>query len=124
MTVAQGSLSVDPLAVPLALLMAVLFVGVAPTVWRMLFPADAQLTAVIGAIRVIAYVAVGAVTIALVGAAARAAQSPGAHFLFNARLVRPRSLERVLWAGRTGSLDARVLGARISALRAIVTSRG
>jgi hypothetical protein len=62
---AQGSYSHDPLAVPLGIVMCVLFVLVAPVSFRVLFPEGLEFSH--GAIRVLLYGAIGTGVVAAVG---------------------------------------------------------
>ncbi len=61
LVVAQGSFSRDSSAIPLAVLMCVVFVGLAPVAYRVLFPSGLDLSH--GAVRLILYAAVGAGTV-------------------------------------------------------------
>ncbi len=65
LVVAQGSFSRDPLAVPLGIVMCLLFVVVAPVSWRVLFPEKLDLRH--GGIRLLLYGAVGAGVVLSVG---------------------------------------------------------
>jgi len=67
MTAAQGSLSADPLAIPLAVVMSVCFVAVAPSSWRALFPRRAKLGAAAVLGRVAVYLGVGIAVVTAVG---------------------------------------------------------
>lgn len=62
---AQGSYSRDPLAMPLGVVMCVLFVLVAPVSFRVLFPEGLEFSH--GAIRVLLYAAIGTGVVAAVG---------------------------------------------------------
>src|SRR4051812_15939222 len=62
---AQGRLSRDPLAVPLGILMCLLFVVVAPVSWRVLFPGRLDLRH--GGVRLLLYGAIGAGVVLSVG---------------------------------------------------------
>jgi hypothetical protein len=62
---AQASLSTDPLAVPLGVLMCLLFVVVAPVSWRVLFPDGLDLRH--GGVRLLLYGAIGAGVVLPVG---------------------------------------------------------
>jgi two-component system sensor histidine kinase AlgZ len=67
LVVAQGSFSRDPIAVPLGVLMCLLFVVVAPVSWRVLFPDRIDLRH--GGIRLVLYGAIGAGVVLSVGVA-------------------------------------------------------
>lgn len=62
---AQGSLSEDPLAIPLGLATCIAFVGIAPVAWRALFPEDREVS--LGALRLLAYAAIGVVVVGVLG---------------------------------------------------------
>ena len=62
---AQASFSADPLAVPLGILMCVLFVIVAPVSWRVLFPGRLDLRH--GGVRLLLYAAIAAGVVLPVG---------------------------------------------------------
>lgn len=64
---AQGSFSADPLAIPLGILMCLLFVVVAPVSWRVLFPHRIDLRH--GGVRLLLYGAIGAGVVLTVGVA-------------------------------------------------------
>jgi hypothetical protein len=65
LVIAQGSFSRDPLAVPLGIVMCLLFVVVAPVSWRVLFPERLDLRH--GGVRLLLYGAVGAGVVFSVG---------------------------------------------------------
>lgn len=65
---AQGSLSNDPLAVPLGIVLCLAFVVVAPVSWRVLFPERLDLRH--GGIRLILYGAIGAGVVFSIGVVA------------------------------------------------------
>ncbi len=65
MVVAQASFSADPFAVPLGVLMCLLFVVVAPVSWRVLFPDRLDLRH--GGVRLLLYGAIGAGVVLSVG---------------------------------------------------------
>jgi two-component system sensor histidine kinase AlgZ len=64
---AQGSFSADPMAVPLGVVMCLLFVVVAPVSWRVLFPERIDLRH--GGVRLLLYGAIGAGVVLTVGVA-------------------------------------------------------
>jgi two-component system, LytTR family, sensor histidine kinase AlgZ len=65
LVVAQGKSSADPMAVPLGVVMCLLFVIVAPVSWRVLFPQRIDLRH--GGIRLLLYGAIGAGVVLTVG---------------------------------------------------------
>jgi two-component system, LytTR family, sensor histidine kinase AlgZ len=65
LVVAQGSLSRDPLAVPLAILTCLAFVLLAPLSWRVLFPDDREHGQ--GAVRLLLYAGEGAGVVLVLG---------------------------------------------------------
>ena len=75
---AQQSLSRDPLALPLGVLMCVAFAMVAPYLWRRLAPTDGRPGALL---RLLAYGALGAAVVGLLGGLAPRLLGVGATFL-------------------------------------------
>jgi len=65
MVAIQGAYSRDPLAVPLAIAMCVLFVLVAPLSWRLLFPPEIHFSQ--QALRLIGYAGIGTGVVMLIG---------------------------------------------------------
>jgi two-component system, LytTR family, sensor histidine kinase AlgZ len=76
---AQSSFSRDPLAVPLAIAMCLLFVVLAPVTWRILFPPEGRPESALR--RGLLYGAVGFVTVAGLGAGVPHALGMGTTFL-------------------------------------------
>lgn len=76
---AQGSYSVDPLAIPLGVAMCLAFVLVAPVSYRVLFPEGLDLSH--GAIRLLLYGTIGAGVVLSIGAAVPKVLDMGATFL-------------------------------------------
>ncbi|MGQ0505925.1 MAG: sensor histidine kinase [Myxococcaceae bacterium] len=76
---AQGSFSRDRLAIPLAVLMCIAFVFIAPLSWRILFPEDRELGQT--AIRLLLYAGVGAGVVLTLGVVVPKALGMGVTFL-------------------------------------------
>src|SRR5688572_24216982 len=82
---AQGSLSEDPLAIPLGVATCIAFVGIAPVAWRALFPEEREVS--LGALRLLAYAAIGVVVVALLGIVIPRGLGMGSTFLSSSAAI-------------------------------------
>jgi uncharacterized protein YjeT (DUF2065 family) len=115
---AQGSLSEDPLAIPLGLATCVAFFGIAPVAWRRLFPEEREVS--LGALRLVAYAAIGVAVVALLGVAVPRRLGMGATFLSsNAAIgVTVALFLAGGWGlGRDVGLEASLVGGLLAAAR-------